>query len=579
MGMLTRNTGLGCFQENLNGFPLNCTNATRFQLFLAAALICMAGFLVSGCMEDSGTNPQFLVDETGGTLVFRSSIEDVTVTLTIPAGALDGSTAITIDHAQNFSPASGLVTGAVFDFGPQGLVFNLPVELDITYGADMIVGLTEDELRIHEASGLNWLPLLGSVDTANNTANASIDGFSIFGLKTIPGPVDPGPGDPGPDGPDTWATIQADILQGRCVFCHGGASPLAGLSWEADQYDTIVTNGYMSTEITSMLEIAPGNSADSYLIWKLQGAGPNGEELGLFNGQPSVRMPATGPPYLDQADIDRIAAWIDAGAPGVGGDPGPDPDPDPGPGPSAIIPTWYGVQANIFGKFCTMCHSGDNPPAGLSWEVDQYDAIVTNQRFSTQITTLHEVEPTSPDLSYVIWKLQGAGPNGEELGLINGLPSVQMPATGIPLDQALIDVVVQWISDGAPLGDPADADSGGSTTPTFPVGSWMYVWNESLQVCTLCHSNTPSSPRCGVDFDCPPKDVVLTADNYSGVVDDSEVEPFNLSGSKLWDRVTDPDPDKRMPFGMPALTAEQLNIISDWILDGAPFCPDGEVCP
>jgi hypothetical protein len=582
--MLTRNTSFGLSQENLNGFPWDCTYAICFQHFLAAAFFSIAGLLVSGCIEDSGTNPmpelsmqQFTVDQTGGTLVFRSSIEDVTVTLTIPPGALDASTVITIDHAQNFSQASGLVSGAVFDFGPEGLVFNMPVELDIAYGAGMIVGLTEDELRIHEASGLNWLPLLGSVDTANNTVNASIDSVSIFGLKTIPGP-DPGPGDPGPGGPDTWATIQADILQGRCVFCHGGSSPLAGLSWEADQYDAIVTNGYMSTEITSMLEIDPGNSAASYLIWKLQGAGPNGEPLGPFNGQPSVRMPATGPPYLDQADIDRIAAWIDAGAPGVATDPGGGGDPGGGD-PSSIIPTWYGVQANIFGKFCTMCHSGNNPPAGLSWEVDQYDAIVTNQRFSTQITTLHEVEPVSPETSYIIWKLQGAGPNGEALGLINGQPSVRMPATGIPLDQALIDVVVQWISDGAPLGDPADANSGGSTTPTFPVGSWMYVWNESLQVCTLCHSATPSSQRCGVDFDCPPKDVVLTADNYNGVVDDTEVEPFNLNGSKLWDRVTDPDPDKRMPFGMPALTPAQLNIISDWILDGAPFCPLDEVCP
>ena len=107
----------------------------------------------------------------------------------------------------------------------------------------------------------------------------------------------------------------------------------------------------------------------------------------------------------------------------------------------------------------------------------------------------------------------------------------------------------------------------------------MYVWSETLQVCTLCHSPTPSSERCGVEFECPPKDVILTADNYNGVVDGDEVEPFDLDGSKLWRRVTDSDPDKRMPFGMPALTAEQLNIISDWILDGAPFCPDGEVCP
>ena len=217
-----------------------------------------------------------------------------------------------------------------------------------------------------------------------------------------------------------------------------------------------------------------------------------------------------------------------------------------------------------------MCHSGTNPPAGLSLEVNQYDAIVTNQRFSTEITTMHEIEPGDPNASYMFWKITN------NPGIIGSF----MPATGVPLDQALIDVIEQWILDGAPLGDPADADSGGSTTtPTFPVGSWMYVWEETLQVCTLCHSLTPSSPRCGDEFDCPPKDVVLTADNYNGVVDGKEVDPGSLDGSELWDRVTDSDPDKRMPFGMPALTPEQLNIISDWILDGAPFCPDGEVCP
>jgi len=97
-------------------------------------------------------------------------------------------------------------------------------------------------------------------------------------------------------------------------------------------------------------------------------------------------------------------------------------------------------------------------------------------------------------------------------------------------------------------------------------------------VCTLCHSPTPSSERCGVDFDCPPKDVVLTADNYFGVVDDDEVTPFDLNSSKLWERVIDPDPDKRMPFGLPALTQSQLDVIRNWILDGAPFCPTGEVC-
>lgn len=268
------------------------------------------------------------------------------------------------------------------------------------------------------------------------------------------------------------------------------------------------------------------------------------------------------------------------GAPGSGGggttDPGGGTTPPGGvtTDPSAIVPTWYGVQANILQRYCTMCHSGATPPAGLSWEVGQYDTIVTNRHMSTEIPTMQEVQPGNPDASYMIWKLHGQGPAGQAIG------GVRMPATGIPLDPALIDVIARWISAGAPLGVPADATSGGTTSgPTYPVGSWMYVWTESLQVCTMCHSRTPSSPRCGVDFSCPPKGVVLTADNYNGVVDGEEVRPFRPDDSKLWQRVTATDPKDRMPFGLAPLSQGQLDIIFNWITNGAPLCPAGAVCP
>ena len=393
-----------------------------------------------------------------------------------------------------------------------------------------------------------------------------------------PPPVTP---DPPPATPDpsaivpTWYGVQAKILQQYCTVCHSGANPPAGLSWEVGQYAAIVTNGRVSTEISTLREIQPSNPDASYLMWKLRGQGPAGQAI------VGARMPATGIP-LDPALIEVIAQWIGAGAPlGVpadanSGPPAPPPPPPPPPvtpNPSAIVPTWYGVQANILQRFCTVCHSGASPLAGLSWEVGQYATIVTNGRMSTEITSMREVQPGNPDASYLMWKLRGQGPAGQ------AIQGVRMPATGIPLDPALIEVIAQWIRDGAPLGNPADATSGGTSVPTFPVGSWMYVWTESLQVCTMCHSRTPSSPRCGRDFSCPPKGVVLTADNYNGVVDGDIVRPSRPDNSELWDRVTDNDPDKRMPFGLPPLSQRQLDIIFNWINNGAPLCPAGEVCP
>ncbi len=156
-----------------------------------------------------------------------------------------------------------------------------------------------------------------------------------------------------------------------------------------------------------------------------------------------------------------------------------------------------------------------------------------------------------------------------------------MLASGCGLDSGTNPTVGANSSPGQPGtgGEGAGDEGAGSSGPTFPVGSWMYVWTEALQVCTICHSKTPASPRCGVEFACPPKGVVLTADNYAGVVNGEEVEPFRPENSKLWERVTDPDPAKRMPLDLPELTPEQLGIIRDWIVDGAPECPANQVCP
>lgn len=85
--------------------------------------------------------------------------------------------------------------------------------------------------------------------------------------------------------------------------CHTGGSPAAGQNLSAGvAYAQIV--GVASSEVPSLQRINPGNAAQSYMIQKLEGtAGITGQ-----------RMPFGGP-YLPQATIDRIRAWVDAGAP------------------------------------------------------------------------------------------------------------------------------------------------------------------------------------------------------------------------------------------------------------------------
>ena len=57
-----------------------------------------------------------------------------------------------------------------------------------------------------------------------------------------------------------------------------------------------------------------------------------------------------------------------------------------------------------------------------------------------------------------------------------------------------------------------------------------------------------------------------------------EVEPFDLNDSEIWEVITENDPDKMMPPpGENPLTQAQINMIADWINQGAQnlVCDDG----
>jgi len=245
------------------------------------------------------------------------------------------------------------------------------------------------------------------------------------------------------------------------------------------------------------------------------------------------------------------------------------------------------LQANVFGGVCSQCHTGAGAPMGVDWSSEPASCANVG-RSSGEIPTMVVVELGDPDGSYVIWKVEGVGPNGEPI------VGAQMPLSNPPLTAEAMQNMRDWISDGT-LGCSSQQKSGladssatkasidGSTSPqgesAYPAGSWSYVWEEALQICATCHSLNATNPSCLAELQCPPNGMVLSADNYFGLVDGYTVAPFDPDASKLWRRVTDDDPHKRMPFGLSPLNTRQLDILRNWIDEGAQFCPEDSVCP
>jgi hypothetical protein len=104
----------------------------------------------------------------------------------------------------------------------------------------------------------------------------------------------------------TLQSIQDNLFTPICSGCHSGTGTgLPGtmnLSTSAASRAALVS--VASVEKPAVQRVAPGNSASSYIVQKLQGdAGISGS-----------RMPFGGP-FLDQPTINVIRQWIDAGAP------------------------------------------------------------------------------------------------------------------------------------------------------------------------------------------------------------------------------------------------------------------------
>jgi len=109
-------------------------------------------------------------------------------------------------------------------------------------------------------------------------------------------------------------------------------------------------------------------------------------------------------------------------------------------GAAPLAPTLASIQVNVFSVSCAIsgCHGGGTVQFGLSLDAGLSAGNLINVA-SPQDATLIRVIPGNPSGSFLIQKLEGTQTVGR-----------RMPDFSPPLPQATIDVIRQWIQNGAP---------------------------------------------------------------------------------------------------------------------------------
>jgi len=102
-----------------------------------------------------------------------------------------------------------------------------------------------------------------------------------------------------------------------------------------------------------------------------------------------------------------------------------------------IVSSFGEIQDTIFTPICAECHNAAAPSAGLRLdEAGSFAALVGVA--SSEVPELSRVQVGDPDNSYLVQKIEGTAAVG-----------ARMPLGGAPLPDASINLIRDWISDGA----------------------------------------------------------------------------------------------------------------------------------
>jgi Big-like domain-containing protein len=152
----------------------------------------------------------------------------------------------------------------------------------------------------------------------------------------------------------------------------------------------------------------------------------------------------------------------------------------PSSAPTTLSADFQSIQDTIFTPICTKCHIGANAPEGLQLDEAHSYALLVGVP-SAEVPSVLRVKAGDPSSSYLIQKLQNS----------NGIVGAQMPFGGPYLSQSTIDVIAQWITNGAAPAS-ATASAALAVTATMPVDR-AFVDNPVATIAVAFNQHTDPS--------------------------------------------------------------------------------------
>ncbi len=322
-------------------------------------------------------------------------------------------------------------------------------------------------------------------------------------------------------------SIQYNILTPYCAGCHSGAGAPLGLRLDnVDNSYSLLVN-HASTQQAAVQLVAPNDPDNSYLVHKIEGFAAVGNRMPLSQGQ------------LSSDKLDAIRQWIADGA--------AEAEAVTPPTSQEFEASLEAVQSNIFDVLCISCHAGNSAERGLKLDSveNSYDNLVNQD--SDEVSSLKLVAPSDPDNSYLIQKLEGTAYLGSS-----------MPQGAARISQDRINIVRQWISDGA-----------NRLLPTLS----SIQSNVFDSYCISCHAGATPSGGLSLEAGNSYSQLVSqpgTLNSNELLVSENDAQNSYLI-QMLEDRALKSDGSAalRMPLSGSALSQDTIDVIRAWIDSGA----------